>query len=260
MRKRALAVLALAATAVSGSVMAWEGSGSGGSLDLNGTLTPQKKVIPWEVIVGSAVSDLNAEFAVGATVVEIPVTKSITALGIRTISKDAFMGQTGIAPQVDFKNAVDLSGFSEGVTTLTLDVKDSADTKIGVLTAPFSTAAVVSLTGSGSSNTQQSLNAPNAKDGFFGGLSTGSGGINSSAEAKALISKLNPEIVENYNPQSLSEGTSSTSNTFNMSGGLYSAMYGAGIEVGKTIKLTLSNPANSALAWKASLPVTVSYQ
>ncbi|MBJ4431454.1 hypothetical protein JGE53_19990 [Salmonella enterica subsp. enterica serovar Give] len=104
--KKTLIALAVAASAVvSGSAMAWTQTGTGGSLELGGTLTPQDKVTPWEVAVGAANTNLNTDIAKGERIVDIPVNKPIPVLGIRTISTTPFKGVNGISPQIDCKMA-----------------------------------------------------------------------------------------------------------------------------------------------------------
>ena len=66
--KKTLIALAVAASAVvSGSAMAagWEQNGTGGSVDLGGTLTPVEKATPWEVKVGDAVTGLDGQIQKG---------------------------------------------------------------------------------------------------------------------------------------------------------------------------------------------------
>lgn len=125
MKKTLIALAVAASAAVSGSAMAWTANGTGGSVDLGGTLTPIEKVTPWEAKVGDAVTGLDAQIHKGDTKVDIPVKTAISVLGIRTAQKAAFQGQAGIAPQIDFKGAVAYEKFSGSVTDLTLSVTDN---------------------------------------------------------------------------------------------------------------------------------------
>lgn len=258
MMKKTLIALALAATAVSGSAMAWTSSGTGGSMEFSGTLTPAENVTPWEVLVGAAVSNLNAEIKTGSKIASIPVNTAVPVLGIRTALSQAFQGATGITPQIDYKGAIDTSKFTNGVTTLTLDVKDTSDAKIGVLTAPLSAAAVQSYLG----GNQYSIYAYAAGNAFWGGLSTtNTGAAQGSSAAKALINSINADFMAKYITQGGEERSGSVGGSFTSTSSTYSAAYGAGIVAGATAQLTLDNPAASdAIAWKASLPITVSYQ
>jgi len=257
MMKKTLIALALAATAVSGSAMAWTSDGTGGSMEFSGTLTPEA-VTPWEVLVGPAVSNLNANIESGTKIATIPVNTAIPVLGIRTALSQAFQGATGITPQIDYQGAINTSQFTNGVTTLTLEVKDTSDAKIGVLTAPLSAAALYSastgITG------QNSLVAESAGRAFFGGLSTGSGAAQGSSAAKALMNSINADFLANYVAQG-GESSDLVTSAFTVSSAKYSGAYGAGIVAGATAQLTLDNAAaGDAIAWKASLPITVSYQ
>ncbi|HEI3186174.1 TPA: hypothetical protein SI321_005057, partial [Escherichia coli] len=55
MKKTLIALAVAASAAVSGSAMAWTANGTGGSVELGGTLNPVEKVTPWEVKVGDDV-------------------------------------------------------------------------------------------------------------------------------------------------------------------------------------------------------------
>lgn len=265
--KKTLIALAVAASAVvSGSAMAagWEQNGSGGSVDLGGTLTPVEKTTPWEVKVGDAVSGLDAQIQKGQKEVSIAVTKAIPVLGIRTANNKAFLGQFGIAPVIDFKNAIDLGGFDGGITTLTLDVNDgTSNNKIGTLTAPFNTGAVGSMTGI-SVNEQYTFMAAEVTSelvrGFSGGLAADKSKVNKAPQN--VLNALSTEIMANFDTQGLSFTDGGFSTSFTGNTVKYSAAYGAGILANDTIKITLDQVASGdePIQWKASLPVTVSYQ
>ncbi|MWN89069.1 hypothetical protein GQN24_29560, partial [Escherichia coli] len=98
MKKTLIALAVAASAAVSGSAMAWTANGTGGSVDLGGTLTPVNVITPWEVKVGAAVNGLDASIRKGDTGADIPVKKAISVLGIRTIKSAVFTGQQGISP------------------------------------------------------------------------------------------------------------------------------------------------------------------
>lgn len=256
MKKTLIALAVAASAAVSGSAMAWTANGTGGSVDLGGTLTPVEKVTPWEVKVGAAVNGLDADIRKGDTKVDIPVKNAISVLGIRTIGSTAFPGQPGISPQISYDAAVDLNGFAANVTTLNLEVKDSTGTnKIGTLSAPFFAVAEQSIKGSGS-NYRSGVIASSEGELFFGGLPKSEAGY-----SPVFNSAIVPDVTAHYDLQGQKwtdkAGWSNVSDPQHT----YSAYYASGIEQGKTIKITLEQPAASdAIAWKASLPVTVSYQ
>lgn len=265
MKKTLIALAVAASAAVSGSAMAWEANGTGGSVNIGGSLTPAENVTPWEIKVGDGVNNLNAVVKKGQSSAVVAVNKSILALGIRTVSNNGFEGQTGIAPQIDFKNAIDLNGFEGGVTTLTLDVKDStSNDKIGTLTAPFNTGAVGSITGAFNFADRYSYMSANgasgAVRGFSGGLATDWDKVNKAPQT--VLNALSTEIMAKFDAQNMSFSDAGFASSFASDGARYSAAYGAGILANDTIKIALDNPVagDAEIAWKASLPVTVSYQ
>ncbi|HDI4957916.1 TPA: hypothetical protein PNO53_002135 [Salmonella enterica] len=262
--KKTLVALALATTTVSGSAMAWTANGTGGSLELRGTLSPLANVNPWEVLVGAAVANLNAQIDKGVKTVDVPVKNAIPVLGIRTQTNQAFPGAPGIAPMIDFKGAIDPTKFVQGVTPLTLDVKDSTDTKIGTLTTDFGSAAQGSVTGipNFTDRYTQMTSSATQVAAFNGGLGTDSNAAFLGSAGQAFLNNLSPEFLANIDPQGMTfDETTSFSADFDTSYGFYSAAYGSGIEAGKVMKLTLDAPATgNAIVWKASMPITVSYQ
>lgn len=263
MKKTLIALAVAASAAVSGSAMAWTANGTGGSVDLGGTLTPADVITPWEVKVGAAVNGLNADIRKGDTKVEIPVKTAIPVLGIRTVdSVNAFKGQPGIIPIIDFNGAIgDHSSFDSGLTTLTLSVKkDGTNENIGSLTVDLFAGAGIARSDAVGGDAYSAYFRDGAA--FSGGLG-GEGKVIESLEAlKSKLNAISPEFTSHFvQMDKPSENTAWGSDWFANAEGRYSAFYGSGIEQGKTIKITLKQPAASdAIAWKASLPVTVSYQ
>ncbi|MEB7078084.1 fimbrial protein [Escherichia coli] len=254
MKKTLIALAVAASAAVSGSAMAWTANGTGGSVGLGGTLTPTDVVTPWEVKVGAAVNGLNADIRKGDTKVDIPVKNTIPVLGIRTVKAEAFAGSPGLSPQISYGNAVNVDSFEASVAPLTLEVKNVNDAKIGSLTTDMFAQARTSIMGGWEGKFWNY--ASQAGQGFFGGLPK-------SADKVASVDRVNelmPEAGQNYVNQSAPEaGVNFT--TFTGLTSTHSAYYFSVIESGKSIKITLEQPAASdAIAWKASLPVTVSYQ
>lgn len=254
MKKTLIALAVAASAAVSGSAMAWTANGTGGSVGLGGTLTPTDVVTPWEVKVGAAVNGLNADIRKGDTKVDIPVKNTIPVLGIRTVKAEAFAGSPGLSPQISYGNAVNVDAFEASVAPLTLEVKNVNDAKIGSLTTDMFAQARTSIMGGWEGKFWNY--ASQAGQGFFGGLPK-------SADKVASVDRVNelmPEAGQNYVNQSAPEaGVNFT--TFTGLTSTHSAYYFSVIESGKSIKITLEQPAASdAIAWKASLPVTVSYQ
>ncbi|EDQ6049273.1 MULTISPECIES: hypothetical protein [Escherichia] len=259
----ALAVAASAAVSVSGSAMAWTQSGTGGNVNIGGTLTPAE-VTPWEVWIGTGVQDLNSLVAKGDTSVTIDVQKAVPVLGIRTVAKESFNGKVGISPQISYGSGVALDGFNAGVTTLTLDINDKTNqTKIGSVSVPFSAAAVASWDNPLNGNKgYRALYAANSGDGFFGGLGKSADKVAISHAALNLINDLNPDFSSNFNDLGLTIATSyAQTENFQSAAVKHSAYYGSGIQAGAKATITLDNAVgDDAIEWEASLPVTVSYQ
>ncbi|MGG5039621.1 F4 family fimbrial subunit [Escherichia coli] len=254
MKKTLIALAVAASAAVSGSAMAWTANGTGGSVGLGGTLTPTDVVTPWEVKVGAAVNGLNADIRKGDTKVDIPVKNTIPVLGIRTVKAEAFAGSPGLSPQISYGNAVNVDAFEASVAPLTLEVKNVNDAKIGSLTTDMFAQARTSIMGGWEGKFWNY--ASQAGQGFFGGLPKSADKVASVDRVDELM----PEAGQNYVNQSAPEaGVNFT--TFTGLTSTHSAYYFSVIESGKSIKITLEQPAASdAIAWKASLPVTVSYQ
>ncbi|TJE30753.1 hypothetical protein [Escherichia coli] len=254
--KKTLIALAVAASAVvSGSAMAagWEQNGNGGPVDLGGTLTPADVITPWEVKVGDAVNGLDANIRKGDTTVSIPVENAIPVLGIRTVEATAFQGETGITPQINYNGAIKTSEFNNGYAPLTLDVKSAADdAKIGTLTVQLGASGKLSVNGPGWQQ-QFHLQALNPGDVFYGGL----GAVMPDNDIAMIVF---PESGDNFDDQGAGAGV--PNNTGISLDAKYSAYYGSGIAQGETIQISLDTPVDgdAQIQWKASLPVTVSYQ
>lgn len=170
MRRSLVALAVAAASVISGSAMAWTANGTGGSVDLSGTLIPQGLVTPWEVKTGTAVTGLDADIEKGQRIVDVAVDNAIPVLGIRTVSQAPFQGELGIAPQIDYKGTVDVDNFSEGITKLLLpEVRNAAGNKIGVLEAEFRAAGAASWKTSTDGQKFRVI-AYQAGHGFYGGL------------------------------------------------------------------------------------------
>ncbi|EFI9719874.1 hypothetical protein G4U01_004887 [Escherichia coli] len=257
MKKTLIALAVAASAAVSGSAMAWAPNGTGGSVDLGGTLTPVEKVTPWEVKTGAAVTGLDAQIQKGQKVVDVAVNKAIPVLGIRTIESKAFQGQPGISPQVDYGNAVNVDAFKNGRAPVTLEVKDDTNTKIGTLTTSLGASALVSIKGP-KWNGFNHFYSDKSGDAFFGGLPKNEQNTPDSNIAFNVM----PEVADHYTDQGVGYKSVGASPIFSDTSYSFSGYYGAGIEQGKTIKITLDQVASgdAPIQWKASLPVTVSYQ
>ncbi|EKY6640206.1 hypothetical protein QFL78_004836 [Escherichia coli] len=236
--------------------MAWTANGTGGSVDLGGTLTPADVVTPWEVKTGDAVTGLNAQIKKGQKTVDIAVDKAIPVLGIRTQTAQAFQGQPGISPQIDYGNAVNVDAFENGRAPVTLEVKDDTNTKIGTLTTSLGASALVSVKGPWSGYNHSYSDT--AGQGFFGGLPKNK----AQTPNDNIAFRVMPEVADHYTNQNVGYSGVDVTTSFTNTAATYSGYYGAGIEQGKIIKITLDQVASgdTPIQWKASLPVTVSYQ
>ncbi|HAW1357901.1 TPA: hypothetical protein JLL95_001604 [Escherichia coli] len=256
MKKTLIALAVAASAAVSGSAMAWTANGIGGSVDLGGTLTPADVVTPWEVKTGDAVTGLDAQIKKGQKTVDIAVNKAIPVLGIRTQTTQVFQGQPGISPQIDYGNAVNVDAFKNGRAPVTLEVKDDTNTKIGTLTTSLGASALVSIKGPWSGYNHNY--SEKAGQGFFGGLPKNK----AQTPDENIAVNVMPGVADHYTSQGVDYSEVDVATDFTNTKATYSGYYGAGIEQGKTIKITLDQAASgdAPIQWKASLPVTVSYQ
>lgn len=261
--KKTLVAIALAVTTVSGSAMAWTASGTGGNLEIGGNIQVNPYDTPWEVEVGASVMDMSASINKGNKIVAIPVTKAIPVLGIRTTATTAFTGATGLNPQIDYGNAVDLASFNAGKGQLSLPLMNAADptVEIGKMKATIVAAAGIShlqggVAGSGS------LFAANANEAFYGGLGQSESAIVDSTQAAlTLAQSISPDYVAKFDWQGASSENKTSTGDFGSTDTTFSGFYGAGLQSGTSIILELTKPAETdTVNWKASLPITVSYQ
>lgn len=256
MKKTLIALAVVTSAAVSGSAMAsnWVQNSTGGSVELSGTLIPVSKITPWEVKTGSAVTGLDANIQFGQSSVNIRTNNAIPILGIRNANIDGFYGGTGIKPQIDYKNAVNLDGFKNGVSTITLPVKGESGDVIGSMTAPFVSAAISSW-----SNGSKAVYASSEGDSFFGGLGKSASAIRASGSLE-LIESLSSDFVAHWEKHG-NWGTPG-SEQFSSNETLFRGAYGAGIEKNAVINITLNDAStnDAQIKWNASLPITVTYQ
>ncbi|EAX1817969.1 hypothetical protein AC915_24420 [Salmonella enterica] len=255
--KKTLIALAVAASAVvSGSAMAWTANGSGHDIELGGTLTPQQKVTPWEVEIGAAATNLDGYIQKGLSEASITTAANIPVLGIRNVDASGFRGATGISPNIDYKNAIDTSKFSANKAVLTLVVNNEQGQKIGTLSTKLS--AMGRLSRSGVEPNNMTLYASSPVQAFFGGVPVSSAGIDDSDIN--LPNKLFPDVLKNFSGQGVAyKGKGFSYVSYQTA--TYSAAYGASIGKGEKIRIELDTPAAAdAITWKASLPVSVSYQ
>ncbi len=256
MKKTLIALAVAASAAVSGSAMAWTANGTGGSVDMGGTLTPTDVVTPWEVKTGNAVTGLDAQIQKGQKEVRISSLKSIEILGIRTKEKAAFVGANGIAPQIDYDAAIDATKFSNGETKLTLVVKDDASNEIGKLESSLF-AQAYSSEKYGSDAKKFLVFAPAKGSAYYGGLGQSADSLSNEDLAAAYM----PDAEANWVNQG---GTmvDPEASYFSSPGKTYNSYYFSVIKPNQEIKISLNEPVSgdAPIQWKAFLPVTVSYR
>lgn len=257
--KKTLIALALGATVVSGSAMAWQGGDFNGSLNIGGTLKPSQIQNPWEVEVGQAVSDINGSMIAGNKKASIDVKKAISVLGIRTVQNQPFQGAPGLSPMITYaNNAVDFSNAKAGTGVLTLDVSDAGNTKIGTLTAPiYAGAGASSAKPDGTEAKKLAVYANTVGNAFLGGLPENA--ALADRDPWVTVAAINPDYVANFDDQKAADFDVSKT-AFASRSYQYSGFYGSGIPAGSKINVMLDNPIQADTQWKASLPITVSYQ
>ncbi|EKK6907426.1 hypothetical protein POL44_003894 [Shigella sonnei] len=257
MKKTLIALAVAASAAVSGSAMAWTASGTGGDVNFGGTLTPSSKVTPWETRAGAGVMGLDAEVTQGQRSVQITTPHAVEILSIRTKDAKAFQGgvNPGINPQIDFHGAA--GDFNAGKSRLSMEARNTEGVKIGSVTVAMSAGAM----GSTSKGAKNDIYAPDAGYGFFGGVGKTSAQTLNNAHNFATSQGFN-DVVANFDTQGVVGLTSDGTYNFNETSRKYSAFYIAAVASGEKFTVTLDNPVSGdgQIQWKASLPVTVSYQ
>lgn len=262
--KKTVIAAALASTVFSGAAMAWTANGTGGNIEIGGNIQVTPYSTPWEVEVGAPAATLDANITKGTKVVMIPVTKAIPVLGIRTVANTPFTGRAGINPQIDYNGAVQIDTFNNGLATMDLPVMDADNptTQIGAMETKFFAGALTSYNEAKvNRKAAYSTYAEAAGRGFWGGVAKNAAGVATGNSLTGLLTAINPAYMANFNLNGVTTLSNANFATFISTEMQLSAAYGAGIQSGQNIKLTLTNPAaNDVIKWKASLPVTVSYQ
>ena len=262
MKKTLIALAVAASAAVSGSAMAanWEMNGPGGTVNLGGTLIVDSEVqSPWEVFVGPGASNLDSKIEKGQKEVSFTVNK-IPVLGIRTTSSQSlFNGAAKLSPQIDFGGAINVDEFDNGSAPLTLKVKGSEGNDIGVLKTNLFAGAESSWKDPNGGG-KKYLRAYDAGiDAFYGGLGKNPSNVDGNNTWNRLYDLFDGSVMEHYNDQNQSM-TDVGVEQFREPTATFSGYYGAGVENGTIMKITLNTPASTGqIQWKASLPVTVSY-
>ncbi|EET2571642.1 fimbrial protein [Escherichia coli] len=252
MKKTLIALAVAASAAVSGSAMAWTANGTGGSVDLGGTLTPVEKVTPWEVKVGTGNNNLNAEIASGQQVVDITLPSDLLVLGVRSVN-GGFSGKVGISPQLDYGNTLNTNSFSNGLADLTLEVTDTNGNHIGSLSTKL---AAGGLQSDSTASSKASIIAQNEGDAFWGGIPSSSSDVLNASE---LANRVDSTVMENFLGTSFNQ-VGSYANKFTDEAITFSAYYLSALLTDNPVNITLDTAPTSDVTWKAQLPVTVSYQ
>lgn len=265
MKKTLIALAVATSAAVSCSAMAWTTNGTGGTVDFGGTLSPSDKNTPWEVKTGNAVTGLDSVVTKGQSAVDIAVNKATPILGIRVADAQTkvFKGYAQISPQIDYHGAIDPSTFNDNSVVMTLDVSDEQGNKMGKMAVDMFAFAESSWRGYDGQAGKKSLFAAKAGDGFFGGLPASASNVNTNINnpSRDIINVIDPEFTANYDEQGGASFAPYIEDFADLDAS-YSAFYGSGIVAGKNIHITLDSPVqgDAPVTWKASLPITVSYQ
>ncbi|EGE0414985.1 hypothetical protein DND66_20305 [Escherichia coli] len=258
MKKTLIALAVAASAAVSGSAMAWsqQDSAFNGNIELGGTLSPEVKKLPWELQIGTGSSQLNGTIAKGNREATLTINDAIPVLGMRNVN-GGFKGEAGLTPQVSYNGKVDVDTFNAGTATMNLDVTNKSGARIGSLSVDFSAAAY------GANNTNRaSLYAGSAGYAFWGGVAKSAGGaVNSVSDVENLAVSFFPNILDTKGDMSGLRNLNPHQFKFDSAESTYRAIYSSGISAGKNISISLDDPATTdRIEWRASLPVTVSYQ
>lgn len=262
--KKTIMAITLASLVFPCVAIAWTPGGDGGNVEIGGDVIVQPYSTAWQIKVGDMQNFGDMIINTPSKKIDLDVTKPILVLGIRQKTNDFFQGGTELNPNIDFNGAVNIDGFNDGVTTLTLPLisADDQTTKIGELTAPLYAGAAVNHSSLGLDERQYSLIAPNANNAFTGGLPKVASGTHSAQQIITNVKNLDPEVTLNYRkgPEHHDQGIA-----INFPGSesknKYMVFYGAGIHAGQKITLNMnSEVSDAAVKWKASMPITISYR
>ncbi|ENO9490670.1 hypothetical protein ACCO07_004745 [Escherichia coli] len=248
----AIAIAAGATLSTSAFALEWQPGTANGEVGFGGTITPNVVQSPWKVKLGSGVNNLDSQVDSGVDSVSMNMPTDALILGIR--SDGFFQGGPNLAPKIDYSGHMG-NDFQNGKVSLTLDVTDDAGQSIGTLTTKMTTAAM------GASKT------PSAEGHYFmwadGANSAYAGGLADSVDkamgdSVAFAQRIDSTITENWErPGRYLGGFPSR---FHDTTAQYNSYYVSALESSETVSIQLKNPLTSAVTWKASLPITVTYQ
>ncbi|EBX0576217.1 hypothetical protein DQY66_24995, partial [Salmonella enterica subsp. enterica serovar Utah] len=181
------------------------------------------------------VDGLNAQIQKGASAAEITLNKQIPLLAIRNAY--VFKGQPGIKPVINFGGALDVNGFSNNISTLTLDVKGDTG-KIGVLKTNIYAAALLKAVGNGQQEAVVNYLAASGDGAFTGGLPVTTGGV-TMGSAYETMADFFPDIWDNLQNETSVQWNIIDNEQFADGDTSYSGAYAAGILNHSKIKIAL---------------------
>ncbi|EQB8651043.1 cshE pilin [Escherichia coli] len=264
MKKTLIALAVAASAAVSGSAMAWDHAGTGGTFNMSGTLSRVEKTIPWAVEIGTSVTALDISVKPDQKIVPVLLTKDVPILGIRS-NVTGFVGEKGIAPRIDYNKAVDVDYMKKGLLPGQINVTSSDGKKIGTLSFAMQVASQVSeVTGNGDLSLVQDnymLFAGSEGKGFFGGVAKEKDGVWSDAAAYSWATHLFSGIADSWSPKISYKAGNVGETSFGDENCIYRSYYASGLSKDIPMELTLDQTMTSAtpVQWKASLPIIISY-
>lgn len=246
--------------------LAWTQGGTGGDVDLGGTIDPTGPVNPWEVQLGSGVTGINMVLPEGGKVVRYRMKSNIPVLGIRTTTgiDGSFGGETagGISPQVSYGGLVTGGRFDKGRVPVELTVTGGPDGKaFGWLRLNLLAGAEVSQVNQDTRDGRRySVYASQSGEAFFGGIARTPD--EATDNALQTIGDAFGPYVSRYNPQGVT-GIAGLKQAveFRNSKMQYSGFYGAGLVTGDEVIMRLDEgyQLNAQENWQAKLAVTIKY-
>ncbi|EBX6890527.1 hypothetical protein LF005_004537 [Salmonella enterica] len=274
--KKTLIALALAATAVSGSAMAWTPNGQGGTMEFGGTITPQPTDVTWMWKLGAGKTDFNAQLSdLTNDGKKLSITNATDMPLLLGKLEHAFVGRVGIAPNIEFTGydnvaiTPEWSG-EEGSGTLTLPVKSGDGAKMGTFVMPVQGVGGLLWALSDGTGGAQSRHASGTSGAFKGG--TGSWASTPAMDAMDVIFKkfgtndfndLDAQLrafpgLSNIAPD-LSNIAGSTTAPLDQTNYVYTGTYALGVPAGKIIDVNFTNSVTTNTEWKAPLTIKISY-
>ncbi|TBR67275.1 MULTISPECIES: hypothetical protein [unclassified Escherichia] len=265
MKKTLIALVVSVSTAMSGSVMAADGSWSDAvnDFELSGSITVDAAKNIWEVYSGASGDLGGVNINSGEEQAVFTASKAIPVLGIRSV--EVFYGQQGITPQINYgDNVVAMDSFEENKADFTLPVKDKVtNQEVGVLKTKLYAAGYSSYKNHAEGVTYPGSRmgsvAKKAGDAFFGGVPQEVSKVSPIGDGLlAILDGIIPGVTEHFDNQGVSP-TAPGVQKFDDKTRSYSAYYGAGIQAGEQVTVTLNEAATKDINWTAKLPITVTY-